>query len=85
LELPADNREVALKKGGRSTSTTAFEVEHTHPGVKLDTESKEDNHGERSGTVWRRLYKISRRRKTHARRVLILTSVPCIFEVGAPI
>jgi hypothetical protein len=49
-----DIREGELKKGAHSTSTSAHEVEKTHPRVELDTSSEEDNRGKKSGTVWRR-------------------------------
>jgi hypothetical protein len=38
LDLAPDNREATPRKGARSTSTRAHEVEQTHPReVELDT------------------------------------------------
>jgi hypothetical protein len=44
LELAANNREAASRKGARSTPTSAHEVDVPIEGVELDTNIEEDSY-----------------------------------------
>jgi hypothetical protein len=87
LELAADNREAALGKGVRSSSTIAHEVDHTYLWGLHSTPTTRRIAAARGaarlgGVDFR---SILERPGKLVRRILVKTFVPGTFEVGAHI